>query len=177
MAKISGQKLGHFHLGVYSLLCPAVWTLMALCWAILRGQQIYTVIQAVHSLLYIVAKCHFSSVVTWKYIIKYFQKCEGVLTSVRYCMYVWFLQQCLDGWVRIWHKQHESMDPSWLLLAWYRAMSQSSNHLRLVSWTWQWVHYNRMPSTVTRSQSSSTFGMWWNGRFTSGWAAHSLWKM
>ncbi len=31
---------------------------------ILRGQQIYTVIQAVHSLLYIVAKCHFFSVVT-----------------------------------------------------------------------------------------------------------------
>jgi len=30
----------------------------------LRGQQIYTVIQAVHSLLYIVAKCHFFSVVT-----------------------------------------------------------------------------------------------------------------
>ncbi len=44
---------------------------------ILRGQQIYTVIQAVHSLLYIVAKCHFFSVVTWKDIIKYLQKCEG----------------------------------------------------------------------------------------------------
>uniref|UniRef100_A0A672RIU4 BED-type domain-containing protein n=1 Tax=Sinocyclocheilus grahami TaxID=75366 RepID=A0A672RIU4_SINGR len=29
-----------------------------------RGQQIYTVIQAVHSLLYVVAKCHFFSVVT-----------------------------------------------------------------------------------------------------------------
>ncbi len=29
-----------------------------------EGQQIYTVIQAVHSLLYIVAKCHFFSVVT-----------------------------------------------------------------------------------------------------------------
>ena len=26
---------------------------MAVCWVILRGQQIYTVIQAVHSLLYI----------------------------------------------------------------------------------------------------------------------------
>ncbi len=36
----------------------------------------YTVIQAVHSLLYIVAKCHFFSVVTCKYI-KHFQKCEG----------------------------------------------------------------------------------------------------
>ena len=29
----------------------------------LRGQQIYTVIQAVHSLLYIVSKCHFFSFV------------------------------------------------------------------------------------------------------------------
>ncbi len=30
----------------------------------LRGQKIYTVTQAVHSLLYIVAKCHFFSVST-----------------------------------------------------------------------------------------------------------------
>ncbi len=36
----------------------------------------YTVIQAVHSLLYIVAKCHFFSVVTLKYLIKYLQNCE-----------------------------------------------------------------------------------------------------
>ncbi len=50
---------------------------MAVCWVILRGQQIYTVIQAVHTLLYIVAKCHFFSVVTWKDIIKYLQKYEG----------------------------------------------------------------------------------------------------
>ncbi len=42
-----------------------------------QEMQIYTVIQAVHSLLYIVAKCHFFSVVTWKDIIKYLQKCEG----------------------------------------------------------------------------------------------------
>ncbi len=33
-------------------------------------------------------------------------------------------------------------------------MSQSSNHLRLVSWTWQWVHFTQMSSTVTRSQSN-----------------------
>ncbi len=33
-------------------------------------------------------------------------------------------------------------------------MSQSSNHLRLVSWTWQWVHFTQMTSTVTRSQSN-----------------------
>jgi hypothetical protein len=43
---------------------------------ILRGQQIYTVIQAVHSLIYIVAKRHFFSVVTIKYN-KIFNKCEG----------------------------------------------------------------------------------------------------
>ncbi len=35
-----------------------------------------------------------------------------------------------------------------------RHMSQSSNHLRLVSWTWQWVHFTQMTSTVTRSQSN-----------------------
>ncbi len=33
-------------------------------------------------------------------------------------------------------------------------MSQRSNHLRLVSWTWQWVHFTQMTSTVTRSQSN-----------------------
>ncbi len=33
-------------------------------------------------------------------------------------------------------------------------MSQSSNHLRLVSWTWQWVHFIQIASTVTRSQSN-----------------------
>ncbi len=33
-------------------------------------------------------------------------------------------------------------------------MSQSSNHLRLVSWTCQWVHFTQMASTVTRSQSN-----------------------
>ncbi len=43
----------------------------------MRGQQIYTVIQAVHSLLYIVEKFHFFSVVTWKDIIKYLQNVSG----------------------------------------------------------------------------------------------------
>ncbi len=61
---------------------------MAVCWVILRGQQIYTVIQAVHSLLYIVAKCHFFSVVTWKDIIKYLQKCEGC-THVCEILYIY----------------------------------------------------------------------------------------
>ncbi len=50
---------------------------MAVCWVILRGQQIYTIIQAVHSLIFIVAKWNFFSVVTWRDIIKYLQKCEG----------------------------------------------------------------------------------------------------
>ncbi len=49
---------------------------MTVCWVIWKGHQIYTVIQVVHSLLYIVAKCHFFSVVTWKDIIKYLQKCD-----------------------------------------------------------------------------------------------------
>ncbi len=37
----------------------------AVCQVILREQQIYTGIQAVHSLLYIVAEFYFFSVVTW----------------------------------------------------------------------------------------------------------------
>ncbi len=47
------------------------------CVELFWGQQIYTVIKAVHSLIYIVAKCNFFSVgITWKYIIK-FTKMEG----------------------------------------------------------------------------------------------------
>ncbi len=105
----------------------------------------------------------------------------------------WFMLWHLNGRVRIWHKQHESMDPSclvsmvqaatggvmvWGIFSWHtlgpliptkhclnttayvycfcpcsslydhsvtttssRIMSLSSNHLRLVSWTWQWVHF------------------------------------
>ncbi len=49
--------------------------------------------------------------------------------------------------------------PTWVLLLtisiplWFHFISQSSNHLRLVSWT-QWVHFTQMASTVTRSQSN-----------------------
>lgn len=64
---------------------------MAVCCVILRGQQIYTVIQAVHSLLYIVAKCHFFSVVTWKDILKYLQKCEG---CTHFCEILYILNYC-----------------------------------------------------------------------------------
>ncbi len=46
---------------------------------LLWGDSKFTLlfIQTVHSLLYTVAKCSLFSVVTWKYIIKYLQKCEG----------------------------------------------------------------------------------------------------
>ncbi len=33
-----------------------------------------------------------------------------------------------------------------------RIMQHVTKHLRLVSWTWQWVHFTQMASTVTRSQ-------------------------
>ncbi len=124
----------------------------------------------------------------------------------------WFLLRHSDVRVRIWRKEHESMDPSclvstvqaggggvmvWGIFSWHTldplvptehrlnataylsidgpcpslyyysvpifwcyfqqdnaTMSQSSNHLRLVSWTWQWVHFTQMASTVTRSQSN-----------------------
>ncbi len=52
-----------------------------------------TVIQAVHSLLYIVAKCHFFSVVTLKDIIKYLQKCEGC-THFCQILYVFIYRLC-----------------------------------------------------------------------------------
>ncbi len=62
----------------------------------MRGQQIYTVIQAVHSLIYIVAKYHFFSVVKLKGIIKYLQKCEGcthfceiLYVCVCVCVYIY----------------------------------------------------------------------------------------
>ncbi len=42
----------------------------------------------------------------------------------------------------------------WLLPAGLCTMSKGSNHFRLVSWTWQWVQFNQMASTVTRSQSN-----------------------
>ncbi len=48
------------------------------------------------------------------------------------------------------------------------AWCHSSNHLRLVSWTRQWVHFTQMASTSHQiSIQWSTFGMWWNRRFTS----------
>ncbi len=52
------------------------------------------------------------------------------------------------------------------------SMSQSSNHLRLVSWTWQWVHFTQMASTVTRSQSNrAPLGCGGTGDSHHGWAA------
>ncbi len=117
-----------------------------------------------------------------------------------------FLLRHSDGRVRIWRKEHESMDPSclstvqaagggvmvWGIFSWHSLgplvpiehlnataylsivsdhvhpfmttvypssdgyfqqdnapcdMSQSSNHLRLVSWTWQLVHFTQMASS------------------------------
>ncbi len=52
---------------------------------------------------------------------------------------------------------HAVMTTVYLLLMYFQqdnASSQSSNHLRLVSWTWRWVHFTQMTSTVTRSQSN-----------------------
>ncbi len=70
---------------------------MAVCWVILRGQQIYTVIQAEHSLLYIVVKCHFFSVVTWKYN-KIFTKMWGVYSLLwdTVCTYIYIYASCVN---------------------------------------------------------------------------------
>ncbi len=42
----------------------------------------------------------------------------------------------------------------WCYFQQHNAPSQSSNHPRLVSWTYQCFHFTQMASTVTRSQSS-----------------------
>ncbi len=43
-------------------------------------------------------------------------------------------------------------------------MSQRSNHLRLVSWAWQWVHFTPQSPDLNPIEH---YGMWWNERFTS----------
>ncbi len=61
----------------------------------------------------------------------------------------------------------------WLLPAGYCTMSRSSNYLRLVSWTWQWVHFTQMASTFTRSQSNRAPLGCGNGTFTAtAWCYH-----
>lgn len=59
----------------------------------------------------------------------------------------------------------------WLPIEGLRSRSQSSDHLKLVSWTQWWVHWTWTSSTVTRSQSGRalTFGVWWSRRFLSWW--------
>ncbi len=55
---------------------------MAVCWVILRGQEIYTVIQAVHSWLYMVAMCNFFSVAT-ETVNAYIKKCIDDVTVTK----------------------------------------------------------------------------------------------
>ena len=100
---------------------------MAVCWVILRGQQIYTVIQAVHSLLYIVAKCHFFSVVTWKDILKYLQKCEG---CTHFCdiLYIHTLNKNINATYKV-------LVPCFIELKW---KIQSSS----VQWLCSFAHLN-----------------------------------
>ncbi len=54
-------------------------------------------------------------------------------------------------------------------------MHHVTNHLRLVSWTWQWVHFTQMASTVTRSQSNTApLGCGGTGDLHHGCAAENL---
>ncbi len=55
---------------------------------------------------------------------------------------------------------------------WYFQQDNAPCHKAQIISDWflehdNWVHFTQMASTVTRSQSKSTFGMWWNGRFAS----------
>ncbi len=123
-----------------------------------------------------------------------------------------FLLRHSDGRVRIWHKEHESMDPSclvstvqagggvmvWGIFSWHTLgplvpiehrlnatayLSIVADHVHPFmttvylssdgyfqqdnapchkaqiisdSWTWEWVHFNKMASSVSRSQSNWT---------------------
>lgn len=58
----------------------------------------------------------------------------------------------------------------WLLPAGRHTLSQSSNHIRLVSWKWKCYMY----STVTRSHQQSRFRMWWNRRLTSWMCSQNI---
>jgi len=52
-------------------------------------------------------------------------------------------------------------------------MSQNSNNLKLVSWTWQWVHWTKMAPTVTRSQPNrASLGCFGTGALCPGCASH-----
>ncbi len=66
-------------------------------------------------------------------------------------------KRCLVWWVSLLLLLTTSI-PLWLqctdILMATSTMSQSSNNLRLVSWTWQWVHFTQMASSITRSQSN-----------------------
>ncbi len=78
--------------GVLTFVASGLENNGCVCWVILMGQQIYTVIQAVQT--YIVAKCNFFSVVTWKYI-NIYKNVRGVLTSVRYYRHIYIKISCL----------------------------------------------------------------------------------
>ncbi len=69
-------------------------------------KSIFFTVYAVQSLLYIVANCNFFSVVTWKDIIKYLQKCKGCthfceILYLPWC--VWPLTSCCILWIKIWN--------------------------------------------------------------------------
>lgn len=68
-------------------------------------------------------------------------------------------------------------DPSvsilwWLRPAGYYTMSQTSNHLKVVSWTWQWTRCTEKPSTdIMVLIQQSTFERWWKwGSISSVWS-------
>lgn len=80
----------------------------------------YTVIHAVHSLLYIKAKCHLFSVVTWKYLIKYLQICEWCTHFFETLyMFVWMTKPKSNPfYILIINNTHSNIDykfPHWRL--------------------------------------------------------------
>ncbi len=85
-----GPNLYFFQIGVHSRFVASGLDINGCVVVILRGtanlQLLYT---RYNSLLYIVEKCNFFIVVTWKYIIKYLQKCEGYWDTVCVCVCIY----------------------------------------------------------------------------------------
>ncbi len=77
-------QFGHFHLGVYSLLWPAVLDIKAVCWVI-WGDSKCTLLYKLNTHYFTLYQCIIYSVLSHENI-----HVRAVLTSVRYCTLTYF---------------------------------------------------------------------------------------
>ncbi len=100
-------QFGHFHSGVLTLVTSSLDLngCVELFWGDSKFTLLYKLYFTLYSLLYIVAKCHFFSVVTWKDIIKYLSKYEGythfceILYVLQYNKYILMFKYIYFNWL------------------------------------------------------------------------------